>query len=433
MTLRLVHQLQHLLEELLELSSSSEPRKRDRLLFAFYKKKSIEQSCEELEKWHGRFLRHFWISVMLETPTMAGDSCTAAVQSRMLSRVRRMQNAIMNPDQVVNSSQLRLPAFSADYATAQLPGSSIAISKDRLELVEFRNYSLQAPSQTIDATELLVRDLAARLHHIDPSTMGLLHCNGFTHDKLNRRFAVRFRYPAEKGTAQTLHSLLVHKSDNGAQHPLSERVTLARKLASAVLYMHACEFVHKSIRPDNVLIFENSLLVGDEATKQKYPYVIGEPFLVGFDSIRKAVAASYMIRVEDWKKNIYLHPDRHRMGQGDEYTVRHDLYSLGVVLLEIALWRSFADELPGGAARYVWSRESPKTVLSPEALKAMYLRFARDLVPRYIGVKYASIVVSCLEGLKDEEEKGLLKDKDDLVVGTAYVSQILERLEEISL
>jgi hypothetical protein len=44
-----------------------------------------------------------------------------------------------------------------------------------------------------------------------------------------------------------------------------------------------------------------------------------------------------MIEVKEWKKNVYLHPDRHRMGVGDEYTVRHDVYSLGVVLLEIAL------------------------------------------------------------------------------------------------
>jgi len=172
-----------------------------------------------------------------------------------------------------------------------------------------------------------------------------------------------------------------------------------------------------------------------DQSKHHYPCVVGEPFLVGFDSLRRAVAASNMIKVEEWKKNVYLHPDRHRMTEGDEYTVRHDLYSLGVVLLEVAMWGCFTDERTNGMAKCVWhvaqgARPSP---LSPDELKAKYLKLAKSQIPRCIGAKYADIVVSCLEGLRDEEAGGLLDDQDGMVVETAYVSQILEKLEDISL
>ena len=83
-------------------------------------------------------------------------------------------------------------------------------------------------------------------------------------------------------------------------------------------------------------------------------------------------------------------------------------------------------------ARYVWQAKSTAT-LPPEDLRQRYLKLAKSLVPRHIGTKYAEIVVSCLEGLQDEEKGGLLNDEDGLVIETAYVAQVLSKLEEISL
>jgi hypothetical protein len=81
--------------------------------------------------------------------------------------------------------------------------------------------------------------------------------------------------------------------------------------------------------------------------------------------------------------------------------------------------------------RYVWKDHS--TPLLPGELKERYLSLARSQVPRIIGTRYADIVVSCLEGLQDEEKGGILNDQDGLVTGTAYVAQVLSKLEEISL
>ena len=433
----LVQQLRNLLEKISKMFPGSDPGLWERLVFSMHGRDSIERACVELEEWHGRLLRHFFLRAMLGAPEIHKGRDSTEIRFAMLSRVQRIRKAIMDPDATVDARGLRLEAFD-DAATFQpLDGSDIVLVDSGKELVEYRQYSTLATPQVIAATQVLVREIAARLHEAESATKGLLCCKGFTPEPMKSRFALRFNYPAGRDAPKTLQSLLMHPANaGGTRHSLSDRVALARGIASAVLYMHTCGFVHKSIRPDNILIFEKEVVnTGADQSKHHYPYVVGEPFLVGFDSLRRAVAASNMIKVEEWKKNVYLHPDRHRMTKGDEYTVRHDLYSLGVVLLEVAMWSCFTDERANGMAKCVWhvaqgARLSP---LSPDELKAIYLKLAKSQVPRCIGAKYADIVVSCLEGLRDEEAGGLLNDQDGMVVETAYVSQILEKLEDISL
>lgn len=200
--------------------------------------------------------------------------------------------------------------------------------------------------------------------------------------------------------------LVPQTNDRRIVHPLEDRVRLARKLASVMLFMHTYGFVHKNIRADMVLVFDNTGPVGEDPGKHTYPRVIGEPFLVGFDSVRKMIATSNMIRVEEWEKNIYLHPDRHRMAEGDKFTVQHDLFSLRIVLLEIAMWASFTDRGNGGMARSIGAHADRSVLLSPERMKAQFVQIAKSKVPRMIGTKYADVVVSCLVGLEDDEQGG---------------------------
>jgi hypothetical protein len=104
--------------------------------------------------------------------------------------------------------------------------------------------------------------------------------------------------------------------------------------------------------------------------------------------------------------------------------------------LEISLWGSFTDR--SGIGKYLWedvksSDEGKKSLRTAEGQKAMYLMLARSLLPRAIGNKYRDVVISCLEGLQSEEQGGLLNDQDGIVVGSAYISQIMGKLEEIAL
>jgi diadenosine tetraphosphatase ApaH/serine/threonine PP2A family protein phosphatase len=219
--------------------------------------------------------------------------------SRVFSRIQRIRRAILDPVPESTMTKLQLDAFESSVILRQLDRSSVYASDVGAELVEYRTYDARATPGEIKATRSLIRDFAAGLHESDPSTIGLLRCNGFSAEPVYNRFALRFQYPVGKTEPQTLEHLLTHASNQspGIRHSLIDRIALVRKLASAVLYVPSCGFVHKNIRPANILIFGSIVPEGTDPAKMAFPNVIREPFLVGFDSVRKATAASSMIRV----------------------------------------------------------------------------------------------------------------------------------------
>src|SRR5262249_3106135 len=128
----------------------------------------------------------------------------------------------------------------------------------------------------------------------------------------------------------------------GIASSINDRINVAKGLASAVLYIHSSGFVHKNIRSDNILIINRPGRNDDKYAR--YPYTIGDPYLVGYDGVRKFDAESQRLAVTDTSKRVYLSPARQRMKVTDSFTTKHDVYSLGVVLLEIAMWSSFTDK-----------------------------------------------------------------------------------------
>jgi hypothetical protein len=122
------------------------------------------------------------------------------------------------------------------------------------------------------------------------------------------------------------------------------------------------------------------------------------------------------------------------MSQGDEFTMRHDIYNLRVVLPEITLWDTSTNTEKKGAGSYLWEKHNGKQVpRTPKGLKTRYLKFASSQAHLVFGDKYRNVVVSCLEELKDEEKGGILDDQDGIVVGSAYISQMMTKLKDISL
>ena len=53
-----------------------------------------------------------------------------------------------------------------------------------------------------------------------------------------------------------------------------------------------------------------------------------------------------MLGEDEWQKRIYQHPERQGRYVGEAYHLRHDIYSLGVYILEILLWTPFVVEAP---------------------------------------------------------------------------------------
>ena len=99
-------------------------------------------------------------------------------------------------------------------------------------------------------------------------------------------------------------------------------------MARGVLAVHSADFVHKSIRPETVLVFRGHR---DENIKA---------YLVGFERTRPATAHTVLMSDRIWDHNLYRHPRRQGLRPSIPYIMQHDIYSFGVCLLEIGIWDS---------------------------------------------------------------------------------------------
>ncbi|CAI7629305.1 unnamed protein product [Penicillium crustosum] len=201
-------------------------------------------------------------------------------------------------------------------------------------------------------------------------------------------------------------------------HSLSDRFKLANELAKAVHSVHLFRFVHKNIRPKTIL-----LLGSDESS-------IGSAFLIGFDSFRMASGRNLRKGEASWERCLYQHPDRIGTIPKD-YIMQHDIYSLGVCLLELGLWESFVsyDELTVAS-----NDNAPTPARAPILGTGGGVYFQRHLLllaqgelRKRMGTRYSDVVVTCLTCLDaknvDFGEKADLEDADGIEVGVRYIEK----------
>lgn len=291
------------------------------------------------------------------------------------------------------------------------------------------------PAANITKTTKEVRNLARVLAEVDPSTFGLLKCRGVmrtskpgsVHQLLDFKFI--FDVPHKLTKPQSLRAVLLSENP----YPLDERLELAKKLTASVLFVHTVQFVHKNIRPETIIIFQN------ECSE------IGAPFLSGFEQFRLEDGATFLSGDDLWHHNLYRHPSRQGMQPEIEYVMQHDIYSLGVVLLEIGLWTSFALEdsecdsnLPTPSNIFDITKLDSLYPVSAAVEKKQRLEYlaAYELPPR-LGRRYADIVLLCLrcldpgDGMGDEKSSSAWTDQDGVVIGVRFIENVLTKMQEI--
>jgi serine/threonine protein kinase len=334
----------------------------------------------------------------------------------------------------------------------KIRNSSVQLSLGPDESMVLIDTMVCNPAANITKTTKEVRNLARVLAEVDPSTFGLLKCRGVmrvskpgsVHQLLDFKFI--FDVPHKLTKPQSLRAVLLSEKP----YPLDERLELAKKLTASVLFVHTVQFVHKNIRPESIIIFQN------ECSE------IGAPFLSGFEQFRLEDGATFLSGDDLWYHNLCnIRPspkslktnvspiDRHPSRQGTqpeiEYVMQHDIYSLGVVLLEIGLWTSFALEdfecdsnLPTPSNIFDTTKLDSLHPVSAAVEKKQRLEYlaAHELPPR-LGRRYADIVLLCLrcldpgDGMGDEKSSSVWTDQDGVVIGVRFIENVLTKMQEI--
>ncbi|KAK0663945.1 hypothetical protein QBC41DRAFT_234217 [Cercophora samala] len=292
--------------------------------------------------------------------------------------------------------------------------------------------------------------LCKRLQSVDPSIFGLLRCKGLlevVHDKATppgRQIVYHTPVQADPLKPPTsLRNLLL------SQRPvcLSSVVTLAKQLVRSVSFVHTCDLVHKNIRPDNILLFPTALA-------SQRPLELGQAFLVGFSQFRSINLETNRLGDTAWHRNLYRHPARQGLCILERYIMQHDIYSLGVCLLEIGLWRSLvwypstssptasvSNPAPGFALqlrKHLCDRDFEHAHLpgATSWVKEDLVLMAQQSLPQRMGQLYTEIVVDCLTCLDDGNNWLGSWDEthrqDLVVVGVKFVERILGKVEGIT-
>ncbi|RDA93508.1 hypothetical protein CP533_3963 [Ophiocordyceps camponoti-saundersi (nom. inval.)] len=142
----------------------------------------------------------------------------------------------------------------------------------------------------------------------------------------------RLPSPPKAANPLSLSSLLQPKTK--FRPPLEQRYKLASRLCTTLFELYSSSWLHKGIRSDNILFSlhpDKSVQVSD---------VLESMLLCGFDYSRQESEWSTIDRSRastDVAAALYRHP-RYQGEAAEGYKLQYDVYSLGLVLVEIALW-----------------------------------------------------------------------------------------------
>jgi hypothetical protein len=387
-------------------------------------KECVDSAIKELEEWQKKFDPSWFLIMKVVNPIIDQELAKGKTEVASISTAKGLRDSLkvepqiktsifLPEDELLSANRHKIPFSTAQ--TMQRTTSSKFFILDSVACDPEGNISLLTKD---------IRDLARKLSYADPLTFSLLKCHGVVKviDRAKKNitsFDFAFRVPEGMENPRSLRNVLISADGNLS---LSDRFKIAQQLATSVSYIHTYEFVHKNIRPETVLIFQD----------QKS--VLGASFLLGFEKFRLVDGRTTRSGDCIWEKDLYRHPRRQGLKPEEDYTMQHDIYSLGVCLLEIGLWESFVIYHDEG------SDPSPSSVLTalndPEEdrikkaflVKDALVGLAKQRLPSRIGERYTEIVVTCLtcldESNTDFGDNSEFEDADGVLIGVRFIEKV---------
>ena len=184
-----------------------------------------------------------------------------------------------------------------------------------------------------------IRELVALLKAQKANEFIAPRCLGYFDDRddMDRsehdfRFGLVFEIPAGNSPPVSLHQLIT--SSISKKPSFTDRVSLAYKVARGVLYLHAVNWLHKALRSDSVLFF---------FPKEQRESIM-EPYLTGYEYARPDQDGGTTTGgdINEWWEP-YVHPNYQGSAAKGTFRKTFDIYSLGIILLEISCWQPIED------------------------------------------------------------------------------------------
>jgi hypothetical protein len=367
----------------------------NRLLWSVAVEKIATEVERDLFQWSQRLYMRLSILISQLQGLLASPNTSPLLRIPEVMSQYRM-NEIVTKAKHVQKADLERSMEGISLLGKPSSRMMASLQDGRRVFVEFRAYESPADKGIRDAAEETAVRLAAILSYAQPALMNILQCNGYYHDVGRSRFALLFNAPSgvvDPSDFVSLDELIIKQR----RFSLGKRFEIARRIAAAVFVTHGVGWVHKAIQARRVMV----CLRGDSTSSEAY--------LTGFEEARDKQGLSKGTESDLWHERLYRHPDRQADQGNVYYTPAHDIYSLGVVLLEIARWQIFAKEKKN--ERFVFE------CIEPHLYRSHLIERYLPGVSHYVGETYAEVVRDCLSV--------------DRSKGMKLISHILSRLEQL--
>jgi hypothetical protein len=271
-------------------------------------------------------------------------------------------------------------------------------------VVEVRSYS-DMPTSTI--RQLLWR-LGSLIRPTSPAQskqtclgygMLTLDCLGYIDDPSCARTLILYRSPSSYPSASdppTLHDTI--SKGWATKLSLNQRFRTARVFAASVLDVHTSGSIHSDLNSHKVAMLPYRL-DDPEPLPHLLAWTLGSGRSEDSTTLRSA---------------LYCHSTR--FGQPcSTPTTEHDIYSLGIVLLEIGLWTTMSTVF--AKLLEATPRFDPRNgQVMAKKVKKVILDLAQSAdLSREMGVKYALVVQKCLDWRCEDTATSLLRFRKEVV------------------
>jgi serine/threonine protein kinase len=324
----------------------------------------------------------------LEKTRRAFEDRSSDTKIGLLASIKRMTIMAMERSESY-ATGLMLDPMQIEHQ-GSLAGFDVALMKEadpsrtRRVVVEWMRYDTPLLTELVGNERLVRVEAIAELLNSTktPEDFRVLHCCGYFHDHSKCRFGLVFDFPylplpSGEGFSDpvTLRTMLDSSEHQRKRPILGDRFKLALALAMSIVEFHKVGWLHKNISSSNVVFFPRDSSSVDHFT---------QPYITGFGYSRPDEPCAFTEGPAEGSDYKYYQDPEYLKNQ---LRYRHDFdyFSLGIVFLEIGLWKSLKSVTKG------W--DGP-----PEELCKQLLKRRVPLLKYSMGVRFFDVVNICLTG-----------------------------------
>lgn len=323
--------------------------------------------------FHHPELGTLWLEHSLNNSAPPGSSLIASGQPDHLLRELLLDGCRWSPS---NISALHWEQLSSQ-------------NKQEPALVEYKQYNYGRDVKRLVSGRRRLFRLANQLKAIrDPS---LLDFAGLVEvDRWKGQYALYFRCPRnlpDRGAKLTsLNSMIERRRGSSPSSEPNMRLKVATWLCKTLSRIHSSGLLHMNLSTSSVIFFRRKF------GKLPESLALESPFLVDFEFARPVGDQTSCNFDPDLERDICRHPE-HQGLPCESFDYEHDVYALGVVLLELGLWMRASQIIANHN-----SGEAPSEEISPVIIQNHLIDAAKQQLPTCMGIGFARIVVQCLRG-----------------------------------